>query len=113
MHLARSGGWHSIGSDMPLTLLRVHTWSGLADGVTFTREAEFAVVPLVFYQLSKFSKHFSAVAANKYIRSAWKKYKTILRLVNEARREYLKEKERWTDGSMGGWMGGWMDGIDR
>lgn len=52
------------------SFFRVRTWGCSIEGVTFTCEPQFAVIPLVLQQLAQIRKHLPAIAADQDIRVA-------------------------------------------
>lgn len=52
------------------SFFRVRTWGCSIEGVTFTCEPQFAVIPLVLEQLAQIRKHLPAIAADQDIRVA-------------------------------------------
>lgn len=52
------------------SFFRVRTWGCSIEGMTFTCEPQFAVIPLVLEQLAQIRKHLPAIAADQDIRVA-------------------------------------------
>lgn len=52
------------------SFFRLRTWGCSIEGVTFTCEPQFAVIPLVLEQLAQIRKHLPAIAADQDIRVA-------------------------------------------
>lgn len=52
------------------SFFRLRTWGCSIEGVTFTCEPQFAVIPLVLEQLAQIRKHLPAIAADQDIRIA-------------------------------------------